>query len=52
MPNLFFCLKTNLQNAMYEDAKAKFFACTDQDMQEYYEMKEANKPIDPKTLVK
>ena len=37
---------------MYEEAKEKFFGCTNQDMQQYYADKEANRPIDPKTLVK
>ena len=35
-----------------KDHADKFFACTNQDMNEYYETKAANQPIDPKTLVK
>ena len=34
------------------DAAAKFFGCTDQDMAEYRAAQEANRPVDPKTLIK
>jgi len=33
-------------------AREKFFACTGQDMDQYYEEKARNQPVDPKTLVK
>ena len=45
-------IQADLQAKYFEDNKTKFFACSDQDMQEYYAAKEANKPIDPKLLVK
>ena len=34
------------------DAAAKFFGCTDQDMDEYRAEQERNRPVDPKTLIK
>ncbi len=34
------------------DAAHKFFACTDQDMGQYREEQERNRPVDPKTLIK
>ena len=35
-----------------EDAANKFFACTDADMAELRAEQEANRPVDPKTLIK
>ena len=35
-----------------QDAAQKFFACTDSDMAERRAEEEANRPVDPKTLIK
>ena len=35
-----------------EDAANKFYACTDSDMAEMRAEQEANRPADPKTLIK
>ena len=35
-----------------EDAAQKFYACTDADMAERRAEEEANRPVDPKTLIK
>lgn len=40
------------QQAGLEDAAHKFFACTNVDMAERAAEEEANRPVDPKTLIK
>ena len=47
-----FLSQNQLNSAMYGEAVEKFFACTDADMAEKRAIEEANRPIDPKTLVK
>ena len=41
-----------MESAARMDAAEKFFACTQQDMDEFHAQKQANVPADPKLLVK
>mmetsp|Transcript_22159 Transcript_22159/g.25957 ORF Transcript_22159/g.25957 Transcript_22159/m.25957 type:complete len:105 (+) Transcript_22159:40-354(+) len=44
--------KTQYDQSNMQGAAEKFFGCTDQDMAQYREEQERNRPVDPKTLIK